>query len=129
MARTTVRSEQVRNTNLLIEDLKDFGVVDAGGINITVKAGRIRDDVTITDKNDQPLTLTDNATNFVEITNLGVASANTSAFTSGRIPLATVVTASGDITSIADKRVWNAIDNDSGATTPSIARLFSLMGA
>ena len=129
MARTTVRSEQVRNTNLLIEDLKDFGVVDAGGLGIAVKAGRIRDDATITDKNDQPLTLTDNATNFVEITNLGVASANTSAFTSGRIPLATVVTASGDITSINDKRTWTSFDNDSGATTPSIARLFSLMGA
>lgn len=112
MAKTTVRSGQVRNIDLQVEDLKDFGVVDAGGLNITVTAGRIRSGNTVTDKNNQAIALTDNATNFVEITTVGVASANTSAFTSGSIPIAQVVTASADISSIADKRAW--VNSDAG---------------
>ena len=131
MSKTTLRSGQVRNINLLVEDLKDFGVVDAGGLDITVKAGTIRDDNTVTDKADQPLTLTDNATNFVEITVLGVASANTTAFTSGRIPVAQVVTASADISSITDKRAWvsSGTAGSGGAAEISYARIFGLMGA
>jgi len=129
MAKTTVRSGQVRNINLLVEDFKDFGVVDAGGLNVTVKAGRVRDDNTVTDKADQPLTLTDNTTNFVEITTAGVASFNTSAFTAGRIPIAEVVTASGDITSNTDKRAWFHSGAGGTAATPSFQRLFSNMGA
>lgn len=129
MAKTTVRSGQVRNINLLVEDLKDFGVIDAGGLNVTVKAGRVRDDNTATDKADQALVLTDDTTNFVEITTLGVASFNTMAFTSGRIPLAQVVTASADITSITDKRAWFHTGAGGTAATPSFLRLFSNMGA
>ena len=111
MAKTTVRSGQVRNIDLLIEDLKDFGVEDNGGLNITVNAGRIRNNNVITDKADQALALTDDTTNFVEINSSGVASFNTSAFTAGRIALAEVVTASGDISSISDKRTWTPVDN------------------
>ena len=131
MAKTTVRSGQVRNINLQIEDLKDFGVVDAGGLNVTVTAGRVRNDNTITDKADQALALTDDTTNFIEITNAGVASSNTSGFTSERIPLASVITASGDITSITDKRTWvnAASGTGAGAAAESLGRLFSLMGA
>ena len=130
MARTTVRSGQVRNFDLLVEDFKDFNVEDIGGLNVTVKAGRVRNYTTITDKNDQNLGLTDDTTNFVEINNLGVASANTSSFTSGSIPLATVVTVSGDITSNTDKRAWVIVDNTGGnGGETSLGRLFGLMGA
>lgn len=128
MAKTTVRSEQVRNVNLQIEDLKDFGVTDAGGLDITVAAGRVRDDNTITDKSDQPLTLADDTTNYVEITTLGVASSNTSGFTSGNIPLAQIVTASGDISSITDKRTWVSADNSTSETDFGTSH-FLLMGA
>ena len=130
MAKTQVRTGQIQDLNLQIEDLKEFGVVDAGGINITVTAGRVRDDTTITNKNSQALALTDDATNFVEITAAGVASANTSAFTSGRIPLAEVVTASADITSITDKRTWVSVGSagDSGGTRFAGSH-FLLMGA
>lgn len=106
MAKTTVRSAQVRNVDLQIEDFKDFGVVDAGGLNITVTAGRIRSDNVVTDKVDQNLLLVDDDTSFVEITSVGVASSNIVGFTAGSIPLAEVLTASGAISSITDKRAW-----------------------
>ncbi len=93
-------------TTIFQARLREFEPVDGGGINLDVKSGRVRDDNTITDKVDQTVALTDNATNFVEITTVGVASANISAFTAGSIPIAAVVTASGDITSITDKRAW-----------------------
>jgi len=131
MAKTTVRSGQVRDEDLLVDDLRDFAVEDSGDLNITVKAGRVRNDNTITDKSAQNLALTDNATNFVEITTVGAAFANTSAFTSGRIPLAEVVTSGADISSVTDKRTW--IDTGTGistATAPdSFLRLFAHMGA
>ena len=51
------------------------------------------------------VTLTTNATNYVEITRAGSISANTSAFTAGRVPLYTiVVNVSGVVTSYTDHR-------------------------
>jgi len=93
-------------TTIFQTRLREFDSVDGGGLNLTVRSGRIRDDNTVTDKSDQTVALTDNSTNFVELNNLGVASANTSAFTSGSTPISQVVTASGAITSITDKRAW-----------------------
>lgn len=100
--------------------MRDFDPTDGGGLNLDVKSGRIRDDNTITDKADQTVVLTDNATNFVEIDSVGAATANTSAFTSGSTPIAEVVTAGADITSITDKRAWISVGaGGSGApTTP-----------
>lgn len=52
--------------------------------------------------------LTDNAINYVERTSSGTVSANTTSFTSGFIPLATVQTVAGAITGIVDKRPLDA---------------------
>ena len=52
----------------------------------------------------QNVTLTDNATNYVEVTAGGTPSANTTAFTAGRYPIDIVTTASGDCTSVVDRR-------------------------
>lgn len=95
-------------TTIFQARLREFEPVDGGGINLDVKSGRIRNDNTVTDKADQTVALTDNATNFVEIDSVGAATANTSSFTAGRIPIATVVTSGADITSITDKRSWVA---------------------
>lgn len=46
------------------------------------------------------LTLTDNTTNFIERTSGGVVSTNVTGFTSGRIPLAVVITSSGAIVAV-----------------------------
>jgi len=108
MAKTEVKSTQIKQLTVLIDDLSEFGPTDGGSLNLNLKAGRVRDDNTITDASAQVVALTDNTTNFVEITNLGVASANTSAFTAGSIPIAEVVTAGGSISTITDKRSWIA---------------------
>lgn len=47
-------------------------------------------------------------TNYVEATRAGSVSANTSAFTAGRVPLYTVVTGASTVTSYTDERVWAA---------------------
>ena len=108
MARTEVRSEQIKQHTLILEDLKDFAPTDGGGLTLTVLGGRIRLDSTITDKSSQNVALTASTTNYVEIDSLGAASKNTTGFTSGSIPIAQVVTGSSSITTINDKRVWIA---------------------
>ncbi len=51
------------------------------------------------------VTLTDNATNYVEVELDGSAvSANTSSFSSNKIPLYEIVTLSGEITTVTDRR-------------------------
>lgn len=50
------------------------------------------------------VTLTASATNYVEMTQAGVVSANTTGFTAGRIPLYTVVTGVSTVTSWIDYR-------------------------
>lgn len=109
MAKTRIPSTQIKNFSLQIEDLKDFAPEDGGGLNVNVKAGRIRNDNTITDKSSQVVALTDNTTNYVELDTLGVASDNTTGFTAGSIPIAIVVTSGADITSVTDKRAWITI--------------------
>jgi hypothetical protein len=95
-------------TTIFQSRLRDFSPADGGGLNLTVKSGRVRDDNTVTDKADQTVALTDDTTNYVEIDTLGVATHNTSSFTSGSIAIATVVTASGTISTITDQRTWIA---------------------
>jgi len=50
------------------------------------------------------VSLTGSTTNYVEATRDGTVSANTSAFTAGRIPLYTIVTGSASVTSYTDHR-------------------------
>lgn len=125
-----IRSGQLKNDDIQIEDLKDFAVQAGSGLNATVLAGRIRNDNAVTDKSNQSVSVTDNTTNYVEIDTAGIANVSTSGFTSGNIPLATVVTASGAITVITDKRTWVAVG---GTTAPTAGINFSgtffLMGA
>ncbi len=62
--------------------------------------------------------LTASTTNYVQITTAGAVSANTTGFTSGQIPLATVVTGASTITSIADKRPMTVGGGGGGMTNP-----------
>ncbi len=68
---------------------------------------------------DATITLTDNTTNYVEVTRAGVVSSNTTGFTAGRVPLHTVITNSGVISSFVDERV-PSIDT-SGAISINVA--------
>ena len=122
MAKTTIRGgQQVRDETLLVDDFKDFSPEAATGLDLTVRAGRIHNDNVVTDKNDQTVALTDDTTNYVEIDASGVASANTSSFTSGSIPIAEVVTASGAISTVTDKRSWFRTGGGSGGLTQAQA--------
>ena len=129
MSQTTVRSEQIKDESILIDDLRDFAPEDGGGLNLTVRAGRIRNDNTITDKIQQTVALTDATTNYVEIDTAGVATANTTGFTTGKLAVATVVTAAGAITTITDKRTWVAAAGaGSGLTQPQVLARVSMRG-
>jgi hypothetical protein len=75
------------------------------GLTFKYKAGKVRNDAVITDTPAGQVTLADNATNYVEVNPAdGTVSANTTGFTSGRIPLYQVATANGAITTVTDKR-------------------------
>ncbi len=53
------------------------------------------------------LALTASATNYVEATTAGSVSKNTTAFTSGRIPLYVIVTGTASVTSYTDRRCFS----------------------
>jgi hypothetical protein len=75
------------------------------GLNFKYQAGKVRNDSTITDTPAGQVALTDNATSYVEVNPAdGTVSANTTSFTSGRIPLYQVATAGGGIGTVSDKR-------------------------
>ncbi len=52
------------------------------------------------------LLMTDATTNYVFVNNAGAVASNTTSFPSDSVPLATVVTAAGDITSVNDRRSY-----------------------
>lgn len=79
------------------------------GLYYAYKAGTIRNDNTVTEVVAGTILLTDAATNYVEVDpTTGTVSKNTTAFTSGKLPMATAVTSGGAITTVTDKRTWLA---------------------
>jgi len=88
---------------------------DNGALSLGVNAFSFRYDNTIVAVAATTLGMTNTATNYVEVNSAGVVSANTTAYTLGRVPLGVVVCAGGDITSITAQS--NALDLDSGALT------------
>ena len=89
------------------------------GLTWGYTGGLFRVDNSVTEVSAGTVSLTDDATNYVEIkTSDGSVTRNTTAFTSGRIPLRQIVTASGVQTTSTDKRAWFTQDAaDTGATT------------
>jgi hypothetical protein len=80
------------------------------------KGGLFRLDSTVTTVSAGTIALTDDATNYIEIDpSDGLVKKNTTSFTSGRIPIRTVLTASGSQTTSTDKRAW--FSQVAGATT------------
>ena len=58
---------------------------------------------------DGSVLLTDNATNYIEVSAAGTVTTNVSAFTSGRYPIAIVTTSAGVVTAISDYRPQSAV--------------------
>lgn len=67
------------------------GVISVNGVLTTISDGTV--------------SLTDNTTNYVERAYDGTVSANTTGFSADQIPLFIIVTSSGSISSISDKRI------------------------
>jgi hypothetical protein len=90
------------NTASMTDFAQDVGGTSA--LNYAYQAGKIRADNVTTAVVAGGIAVTNNTTNYVEITGAGVVSTNTSGFTSGRYPMAVVVTSAGAITGVTDKR-------------------------
>lgn len=88
------------------------------GLSFAYGNGIARADNVVTRVDAGNITLTDAATNYIEVTGAGVVSANTSGYTAGRIPLFKVVTASGAISTVQDDRsFFNVATGGSGGYT------------
>jgi hypothetical protein len=88
------------------------------------KGGLFRLDSTVTTVAAGTIALTDDATNYIEIDpSDGLVKKNTTSFTSGRIPIRTVLTASGSQTTSTDKRAWFSQVAGATETTSGIVEL------
>jgi len=76
------------------------------GLNFYYLNGRLMDGITLREISGNFVTLTDDTTNYVEVSTAGTVSANTTSFTAGSIPLFTVITSSGSISTVNDKRSY-----------------------
>jgi len=81
----------------------DFLVSNGTGLLVNVAAGYAANGAFVAAQASLAIT---NATNYIEVTAAGVASVNTTAFSAGSYPLATVVASAGAITSNTDLRAW-----------------------
>lgn len=103
-------------TVAMLSDITGGGIAsdefdeDAGtttGLTWGYQAGSVRVGEVITDYAANTVTLTDEATNYVEIDPVGTAvTVNQSGFTPGRIPIRQVTTTGGAIDTSTDMRAW-----------------------
>lgn len=98
---------------LALEKAGELRVFDEGGISVGVKSGKFMCNGSIQSyAGSTGNSLTDNATNYIYLNGSGALTISTSAYPDLETPhmrLATVVTASGDISSITDDRgqhIW-----------------------
>lgn len=87
------------------------------GLSLNVGGGSVRVGLNIYAVAPATLTLTDAATNYVYLTALGAIASQTGSFPADSIPIATVVTSGGNITTINDKRAWMAASSTGSSST------------
>ncbi|MFC1567324.1 hypothetical protein ACFL3R_00620 [Thermodesulfobacteriota bacterium] len=90
----------------VLAEIFDENSATTTGLTWGYKGGKIRVDNTVTTVAAGTLVLTDDDVNYIEITQAGVVSKNTTGFTSGNIPIRQVTCASGVQTVSTDKRAW-----------------------
>ena len=113
-AHATRAFNEIAALSVDIREAVGLRVTDNGGIQVAYTAGRVRyGDGAPVDVAASTVNLTDDQTNYVEVDNAGTVSANTTSFTAGQFPLATVVCASADITSVTDDRTAFWLKKDS----------------
>ncbi len=97
-----------------VDNLTDLRVTEGTALVADFAAGFLRNDNTVLTISAGTTTVADDDVSFVEVDSSGTVSNNITGFTSGRVPLAEVTAAAGDITVVADKRAW--LDIEIGAT-------------
>jgi hypothetical protein len=101
-------ADRLEEIELLLGEIAGFYAQGThNGLDFYYQGGKVRNDSSVYSTPDGHVTLADNATNYVELDPAtGQVSRTTSGFTSGRIPLYRVTTASGAITGVMDLRTW-----------------------
>jgi hypothetical protein len=120
----TLRDTDANPSTMLSRN--DFLVTNGTGLLVNVAAGFAANGAFVAAQASLAIT---NATNYIEVTAAGVASVNTTAFTAGSYPLATVVASAGAITSNTDLRAWITPKPGGGGggsgTVTSVAQTFT----
>lgn len=113
------------------EHARTFRVTDAGTNNVSVEAGRVRIDQTVTNfAAATALGPLANGTNFIYISNAAVITALLAGpYPANSIPLARVVVAAGDITGITDDRCFFYEDTAAGAGGNTLDQAYDQGGA
>ena len=111
-----ITTAKINGGAVTIDKLNEFRPTAGAGLVLNVASGSVRNDNVVSTYAGSTLSLTDDITNYVEVSSSAVVSFNTTGFTAGKYPIATVVTASGAITVITDKRTIVEIDVDSATT-------------
>jgi len=107
-----------------LAEIFDENSATTTGLTWGYKPGSYRVDATVTTVVAGTIGLTDDATNYVEIDpSDGNVKKNTTAFTTGRIPLRQVTTSSGIQTVSTDKRAFFSREATASATTRGIVEL------
>lgn len=113
MTQTNIKFSQVDATEIASKEAVNsaylFGhnVGTSSGLTFGYYGGTTYVDGALTTISNGTLVLTASSTNYIETTRTGVISANTTGFTTGRIPLYTLVTNGSSITGYTDHRVTN----------------------
>ncbi len=103
---TTPPVEAGEHTLYGVKHTRAFQVTDGGGLNIDFDQGQIWIGGTFFSIVVGTLAMTDATTNYVFVNAAGAVADNTTGFPADSVPLATVVTAGADITSINDRRSY-----------------------
>lgn len=85
-------------------DRFDIDVPQSSGLSLRVRGGVLLDGYGFKSVSNATLALTASATHYVEISDIGVISANTSGFTAGATQLYIVTTGASVVTGVADAR-------------------------
>jgi len=115
-----ITNNELALSSVDVDNLTDLRVTEGTGLVADVAAGRVTTDngttVTVLDVSATTSTVADDDESFVEVDISGTVSNNITGFTQGRLPLARVTAASGDITAVVDSRAWLDIDLGSDTT-------------
>lgn len=120
MASFATLSQSNLNYSIVVTDNFRQDTESTTGLDFYYKSGSVRSGTTVTDVADCSVTLTDDSTNYIEVAPAtGIVSANNVGFSAGTIPLFTVVTASGAISSVQDDRAYFQADYGQALTSTS----------